>query len=252
MTVELAAEGSIARLTIGGPIDQGWAEAFVAGVGELRGRDDLRAILICGEDRMFCPGGDLRAMRVDPGRAVGRLARTLHDGLLGLRALDAPSVARVHGAAAGAGMSLVLACDLAIASRSASFTTAYSRVGLTPDLGATWFLPRRVGWARAAELLMTARVIGAEEAAELGIVLEVVDDEALEERVEAIVAELAAGPTRVYGRLRELLDSAATATLPAQLELEAAEVGRSAASVTGREGVAAFLAKRRADFTPGG
>jgi 2-(1,2-epoxy-1,2-dihydrophenyl)acetyl-CoA isomerase len=248
MSVELAAAGPIAGLRIAGPIDQAWAEAFFECVAELGRREDLRAVIVGGEGRMFCPGGDLRTMGTDPERDVGRLARTLHEGLLAMRRLDVPTVARVHGPAAGAGMSLVLACDLAVAGRSASFATAYSRVGLTPDGGASWLLPRRVGWPRAFELLASGRTIDAAEAAALGIVLEVVDDDALERRVKEIAAQLAAGPTRVYGSLRGLLDGAATATLTEQLEREAAEVARSAASPTGQEGIAAFLEKRRPTF----
>ena len=103
MSVELAVDGSVARLTIDGAIDQPWAEALVASAAELGRRGDVRVVVIGGSGRMFCPGGDLRTMTTDPERDVSRLATTLHDGLLALRALPAPIVARVHGAAAGAG-----------------------------------------------------------------------------------------------------------------------------------------------------
>ncbi|WP_354701588.1 enoyl-CoA hydratase-related protein [Paraconexibacter sp. AEG42_29] len=246
--VQLTVDDGVARLTLDGPITQDWADAFAACATSLTGREDVRVVVLGGTGRFFCPGGDLGSMDEDVESAVRHLAQTLHVGLLALRRLDAPSVARVHATAAGAGLSVVLACDVAIAARSASFTTAYSAVGLSPDGGATWLLPRRVGWPAATELLMSSRRVGADEAAALGLVARAVDDGELDAEVQALVATLAAGPTRAYGEIRRLLDRSATSSFADQLDAEATAIGRSAASPTGQAGIGAFLEKRRPDF----
>lgn len=246
----LSVDDGIADLRVSGAIDPDWASAFSEHVRELRERADLRVVKLSGDGRFFCPGGDLAWMRAqaDPESALHRLATTLHDGVLGLAALDAPVVARVHGAAAGAGLSLVLGADFAIAGASATFTVAYTTVGLSPDGGASWLLPRIVGQRRATELILTNRRLGAEEAAQLGIVTSAVDDDALDAAVDALVAQLAAGPTAAYGATKRLLQRSSQRDFADQLNAEANSLSALAGSATGREGIAAFLDKREAVF----
>lgn len=245
--VHASIEGGVATLTIDGAISQPWADAFVAATADLAGRGDaIRVVVLRSDGRHFCPGGDLHGM--PDAAAVHRLAATLHEGLLTLTSLDAPVIARVHAVAAGAGLSLVLACDLAVAARSASLTMAYSNVGLTPDGGASWMLPRLVGLRRATELVLTSRRIGAEEAAALGLVTEVVDDEDLDSAVSALVDRFRSGPTAAHGVAKRLLRASATATFEQQLAREAEAIAAAAASPTGQEGIAAFLAKRPPSF----
>lgn len=207
--MELTVSGDgVADLRIAGPIDLDWAQAWRGHLRDLRARDDVRVVLLRSEDRFFCPGGDLAWMSAqeDAEAAVGRLAAVLHEGLLDLAALDAPVVARVHGAAAGAGLSLVLAADLAIAGASATFTMAYTGVGLSPDGGSSWLLPRLVGRRRALEIYLTNPRMDAATAAQHGIVTRTVPDEQLDAEVDALVAQLAAGPTASYGAVRRLVD----------------------------------------------
>jgi len=158
-------------------------------------------------------------------------------------------IVSVQGAAAGAGMSLVLAADLAIAGAAASFTVAYTGVGLSPDGGCSYWLPRLVGHRRAKELMLTNRRVGADEAHEIGVVNEVVEDAALEERAEELAAQLAVGPTSSYGTVKRLLEATERASLAEQLAAESAAIALAADSPNGREGIAAFVEKRRPAFT---
>jgi 2-(1,2-epoxy-1,2-dihydrophenyl)acetyl-CoA isomerase len=249
--VQLTTSDGIAALSIEGPIDQAWAGAFLARGRELHElRREVRVVTLAGRGRFFCPGGDLRQMRDgdDIGAEVHRLAATLHEGLLELRALPAPVIVRVHGAAAGAGMSLVLAADIAVGSPAATFRTAYAAVGLSPDGGMSWLLPRIVGTRRATELLLTGRTVSAEEGVALGLLTELVAEDALDGRVDELARQLAAGPTGAYGAITTLLDRGATLSLADQLDLEAETIGTRADSAEGREGIAAFAAKRRPAF----
>jgi 2-(1,2-epoxy-1,2-dihydrophenyl)acetyl-CoA isomerase len=148
-------------------------------------------------------------------------------------------------------MSLVLAADLAVASRAASFTMAYTGVGLTPDGGSSYWLPRAVGYKRAMELMLTNRRVSAPEAADLGLVTEVVDAASLTERTEVVAAQLAAGPTSAYGGVKRLLTASLASRYRDQLKAEAESIACAAVSPNGREGVAAFVEKRRPRFVVG-
>jgi 2-(1,2-epoxy-1,2-dihydrophenyl)acetyl-CoA isomerase len=216
----------------------------------LQGRDDVRAVLLSASGKAFCVGGDIRhfASAADPEAALHAVAGDLHAALLALTQLDAPVVARVQGAAAGAGLSLVCAADVAIASTSASFTSAYTRIGLSPDGGQSWLLPRLIGLRRATDMLLNNPRVDAAEALRIGLVTEVVDDNALDARVHAVVAALADGPTPAFGATKRLLRASSTATFEEQLSAEADTIAGLAASPVGREGVAAFLGKRPPEF----
>ena len=245
----------LARITLvapnrGNAIDPEWARQFRDAAHGLRNRDDLRVVLLSAQGSAFCVGGDLRyfASVDDPYAALHELAFDLHDAMLVLSELDAPLVASVQGVAAGAGMSLVLAADLAIAAGSASFTMAYTGVGFSPDGGSSYWLPRLVGHRRAKELMLTNRRLSAAEAAELGVVTEVVDDDALASRTAELAAQLAAGPTSSFGALKRLLAATEQTSYREQLAAEAENIARTAASANGREGIAAFVEKRRPQF----
>jgi 2-(1,2-epoxy-1,2-dihydrophenyl)acetyl-CoA isomerase len=214
-------------------------------------RRDVRAVLLTGRGRMFSAGGDLVAF-AEAGEAVGALLKEitthLHAAISRLVRSDAPLVAAVNGPAGGGGLSLAAACDLVVASRSASFTSAFTRAGLSPDGSSTWFLPRKVGLGRALELTLTNRVLSAEEACDWGLVTRVVADEDLEGEAAAIAERLAAGPTGTFGETRRLLLAGTGESLETQMEHESQAIARTAASADGQEGIAAFLAKRPPEF----
>jgi 2-(1,2-epoxy-1,2-dihydrophenyl)acetyl-CoA isomerase len=248
--VELSVDGGIADLRIAGPIDMEWASGLRAHAAALAARDDVRVVRLTAEGRFFCPGGDLQWMLAQPDRrtAVHELAVVLHEGMSQLMRLDAPVVARVHGTAAGAGMSLVLAADIAIAGAAATFTMAYTRVGLSPDGGSSWLLPRIVGRRRAAEIMLLNPRIDADEAERLGIVTRTVPDDELDSAVDAVVAQLAEGPTPAFGAVKRLLGRSSQVDLDDQLHAEAESVAELGGSATGREGITAFVEKRRPEF----
>lgn len=248
-------DGGVATITLSSPgnansMTPEWGRCLRADVAELTASAGLKVVVLRAEGKAFCVGGDIRSFaEADDTRALlWSLAADLHESILRLRALDAPLVASVQGVAAGAGLSLVLAADLAIAGRSAFFSTAYTAAGLSPDGGMSWTLPRIVGRRRAAELLLTNRRVRAEEAAEIGLVTETVDDDQLEARTAEVVAALAKGSPASFGATRRLLDSAATTTFEQQLSLEAATIARLGAAPGGQEGLNAFLEKRAAVF----
>ena len=165
-----------------------------------------------------------------------------------LRELPKPVVCAVNGTAAGAGANIALACDLVIAARSANFVQAFSRIGLLPDSGGTWFLPRLAGSARAMGLALLGEKLSAEDAAAWGLIWRVVDDDALATEAMAIAKQLAAGPTTGYGLIKQALLASASNSLDAQLELERDLQRKAGFSEDYREGVAAFLEKRKPVF----
>jgi 2-(1,2-epoxy-1,2-dihydrophenyl)acetyl-CoA isomerase len=248
--VEVRVQGGVAHIPVGAPIYMDWARGLHDATAALAARDDVRVVLLAGEGRFFSPGGDLVWMNAQRDRvaALFELATTLHAGLEGLAALPAPVVARVHAAAAGAGFALVLAADIAVAGASASFTMAYTGVGLSPDGGSTWMLPRIVGRRRATELMLLNPRIDAQQAQQLGIVTRTVGDAELDETVDEIVRRLASGPTAAYGAVKRLLADSSQSSYSEQLAAEADAISWLAGSPTGAEGIAAFLEKRSPDF----
>ena len=244
-------DDGVSVLTLDGAIDLAWAEQLAQHATALRVDSTVRAVLIRSDGRLFCPGGDLQWMadQPDAAKALALLAGTLHAALLELAAMEAPVVASVHGPAAGAGFSLVMAADMAIAGASATFTMAYTGVGLSPDGGSSWLLPRIVGRRRAADLMLTSRSVSADEAERIGLVTRAGADDELGSETEALLARLATGPTASFGVIKRLLDRSSQSEFADQLAAEAAAISRIAATPAGREGVAAFLEKRRPDFS---
>ena len=212
--------------------------------------DGVGCVLLRAEGANFCVGGDVRAFAAapEPGKFLGELASVVHDAVLALAGGPSPVVAAVNGWAAGAGMSLAACADITIAAESARFRSAYSAIGLSPDCGLTWMLPRLVGRARAADLMLTNRPVGAAEAAAIGLAARVVADDSLRADAQAVAAELASGPTAAFERIRKLLDASDRSTLADQLDAEAASIAACADHPEGRAGVAAFTAGRRPVF----
>ena len=223
-------------------------KALAAALKDARA-DDVRAVVITGAGRGFCVGQDLNEFRDATGDIADRLRASYHPNVLAIRALEKPVIAAVNGAAAGAGLSLACACDIRIASDAAAFVPAFVNIGLVPDSGGTFFITRLLGPARAFEWMTSGRKLTAAEAQAWGLVSEVVEAAALEGHVADLAGRLADMPTRAIGMSKRLFDRAAESTLEDQLELEAQL--QSAATKTNdfREGVAAFLEKRKAEFT---
>ena len=249
-TVTLTTDGAVAELRISGAIDLAWTQQLRDHAAALRADAGVRVVKLVGEGRFFCPGGDLAWMDGQPDKqvAIHELASTLHTGLKDLMALDAPVVARVHGPAAGAGLSLVLGADIAIAADSATLVMAYAGVGLSPDGGSSWLLPRLVGRRRAAEIMMLNGPIKAPDAVGMGILTKAVPEDELDAAVDAVVTQLATGPTATYGAIKRLLGSSSQNDYETQLGLEADQIAALAGSPTGAEGIAAFLEKRKPSF----
>lgn len=213
--------------------------------------DDVRVVVIRGEGKMFCAGGDLSVMG-DAGEAapavVKQMAGDLHMALSRLNRMDAPVIAAVNGTAAGAGFSIAVATDLAIAVDSAKFTMAYTNAGLSPDGSSSYFLPRRIGDRRARELMLTNRLLSAQEALEWGILNQVVSADEFDDAVAKIASSLAKGPTRAYGQVKQLLTASFDNGLETQMELETRGISDMARSEDGQEGINAFLNKRNPEF----
>jgi 2-(1,2-epoxy-1,2-dihydrophenyl)acetyl-CoA isomerase len=215
-----------------------------------------RALLVSGEGRGFCAGGDLKQMlsswiAAGPGRPrTGALegAGDLHQAVSMLARMPKPVVCAVNGPAAGAGVGLALTGDVVWAAESATFTLAYTAIGLSPDGGTTYFLPRVVGPKRAAELLLTNRKLDAQEALQIGLVSRVLADEELLPAAEQIAKQLAAGPTRAYAEVRTLLRDSLRNGLEDQMEDERQAIARSVMTGDFAEGVTAFVQKRQPTF----
>ena len=260
-TIQLEMRGSVALLTLNRPeslnaLTTEVGRDFKAAVGELRGLG-ARAVVITGAGRAFCAGGDLREMQKIAERE-GKVdaffdepLRLLNECILLIRQTPVPFIAAVNGAASGGGCNFALACDLVIAGESARFNQAFIKIGLNPDCGGTFILPRLIGWKRAAELMMTGEVTTAARALEMGMINSVVPDDQLLAQALAMADKLAAAPTAAIGRIKELLEASATNDCESQLELERKAQIQSGQTRDFREGVAAFLEKRPPKFSGG-
>ncbi len=215
------------------------------------GDESVRAVLLRGEGKGFCAGGDIR-MFSRTLETDGGIPKSLPDGLHvmieKIRKLPKPIVACVHGTAAGAGFSLMLSCDLVIAADTARFNLAYTAIGAAPDGSSSYFLPRHVGMKKATEMFMAPRSMKAEEALELGLINRIVPAAELLDQARQMTRLLAAGPTYAYGRVKQLLDATWNNDLHTQLDLETDAITSSSQTEDFREGINAFLAKRRPAF----
>ncbi len=255
-TLTLDIEANVATITMNRP-DSGnalsplGAKEFCEVATALESNPEVRAVVLTGAGRMFCAGGDLAAMAQagdDRRRLLMQMAGDLHMGLSRLSRGNAPVIAAVNGTAAGAGLSMVMACDLAVAGESCVFTSAYTAAGLSPDGSSTYFMPRKIGDRRTRELMLTNRVLKGAEAVEWGIVNEVVEDGKQLERAMELARQIAAGPTLAFGAVKTLLNGTFDQTLESQMELESRAIADLSMSDDGREGIDAFLNKRKPSF----
>lgn len=213
----------------------------------------IGAVLLRGEGPSFCVGGDVKDMAEGKGRdlsteqRVRSLRRRMEASRL-LHVVPKPTIAAVRGAVAGAGLALALACDFRLVARSTKITSAFAKVGLSGDYGGSWFLTRIVGAARARDLYLRPRVISADEALAIGLVTEVIDDDALEERALRFAHELASGPRVTLGYMKQNLNHAITGSLESALDLEALHHTLSALTEDHHEAAAAFVDKRAPRF----
>lgn len=214
--------------------------------------DGCRSVILTGSGRGFCAGADLadRDPTLQGDRPdLGRTLETYYNPLVRqIRAMPKPVICAVNGVAAGAGANIALACDIVIAARSASFIQVFTRIGLVPDAGGTWWLTRLLGEARAKGLALTAEPLASETAERWGLIWRCVDDADLMTEAEAMAIQFAAGPTHAYGLTKQAIQAASVNSLDAQLDLERDLQRRAGQSDEYKEGVAAFLEKRRAVF----
>jgi len=253
--VLVSIEGGVERITLNRPdklnafnldMHRGLADAMSRAESD----PSIRCLLVTGAGRGFCAGADLagrdlKAGAVDLGKTLDENYNPL---IRRMRALPKPIVCAVNGVAAGAGANFALACDLVLAARSASFIQAFVKIGLVPDCGGTWFLPRLAGTQRAMALAMTGDRLSSEDAERWGLIWKCVEDAELEEKSREIARNLAAGPTRSLGFIKKAIHDSAGNSLAAQLDLERdlqREVGKGEDY---KEGVAAFLEKRKPAF----
>jgi 2-(1,2-epoxy-1,2-dihydrophenyl)acetyl-CoA isomerase len=252
VTIELNITDGVAVLAFNRPdsgngINLEFGKDLRATTQQIAADQSVRSVLIRGNGKNFCVGGDVKHFAtlgdgITP--ALRELADLLHESVLNVHALTVPVVVAVHGNAAGAGMSLALLGDICLAAQSARFRLAYTAIGLSPDGGSSWMLPRLVGPRIAADLALTNRMLDADEAQRIGIVSRVVDDDALQGEAEALVQQLADGPTGAFAATKRLLATSPMATFAEQLEQESISISTRAGEPEGQEGIAAFVAKR--------
>lgn len=246
----------IGRITLNRPevlnaLDAATARDFLAAVRTVTAEKGLRAILISAAGRAFLAGGDVASFRAGPktpSAVLNDILDAMHPAITALRSCDAPVVAAVHGAAAGAGLSLVMTADVVVAAEGTRFLMAYDKIGASPDCGATWLAPRLLGRARAMELLILGAQIDAAKAVDWGLIHAAVPAEELAARAEAITAQIAAGPTHAYGNSRRLVDAAFANPFAAHIEAERAAFLSCATTADFDEGTAAFVEKRKPAF----
>lgn len=250
--------GGVARITLNRPDRlNSFNDAMHAEVRDaldrIRNDGSARVLLLTGAGRGFCAGQDLGDRAVAPGEAPVDLGASIERNymplVLTLANLPMPTVCAVNGVAAGAGANLALACDIVLAARSASFIQAFCKIGLVPDSGGTYFLPRLVGGARAMGLAMLGDKLGAEQAERWGLIWRCVDDATLASETDALVGQLAVAPTRGLAAIKRTLRASWHNDLAAQLALERDMQRELGYSDDYREGVSAFMAKRPAQFT---
>jgi 2-(1,2-epoxy-1,2-dihydrophenyl)acetyl-CoA isomerase len=257
-TIQFEMHGSICLLTLNRPdrlnaLTVEVAHEFSAAVREALEKG-ARVIVLTGAGRAFCAGGDLREMQEIAGRE-GRVEaffdeplQILNEAILLIRRTPVPFIAAVNGVASGGGCNLALACDLVVAAESAKFNQAFIKIGLVPDCGGTFMLPRLVGLKRAAEMMFTGDLITAQRAAEMGMINSVAADGELMSQVMAMAEKLAHAPTAAIGQIKQLLEASALNDYGSQLDLERRAQIQAGQTKDFTEGVSAFLEKRPPRF----
>ena len=247
--VEITRDGAVLTITLNRPevlnaLNKAVHDGIYAGLESARD-PSVRAVVITGAGRGFCVGQDLQEFSSGAGSIADNLRANYHRTVLAIRALEKPVLAAVNGPAAGAGMSLAFACDVRIASDTASFVPAFVNIGLVPDSGGSWLVRRVLGTARAFEWLATGRRLPADEAHTWGVVSDVVPATEFAARTKEVADLYAAMPTRAVWETKRLLDAAETSTFEEQLELEATTQAELTQTSEFHERVAAFLEKRK-------
>jgi 2-(1,2-epoxy-1,2-dihydrophenyl)acetyl-CoA isomerase len=246
---------AVATLTLDRPdalnaLTVGLKEELLAAFSAVAADDAIRAVVLTGAGRAFCAGQDLRERLWPDAAPLADEIRLRYNPLVrAMRALPKPIVGAINGVAAGAGASLAFACDIRIAAEGATFVLAFGRVGLIPDTGATWLLPRLVGGAKAAELTLTTDALTAADGERLGLIARVVPADRLAAEAHALAVRLAAGAPRAQALAKRALERSWTASFDDQLELEADLQGEAGATADHAEGMAAFLDRRPPRFT---
>lgn len=254
--VILERDGAVARITLNRPdkgntIDVPLARGLLDAALACRQDDGIRCVLLTGNGRLFCGGGDVGcfAESLDNMPALLRdLTTPLHSAIGHLSRMDKPLITAINGPAAGAGLSLAVLGDVALASSSAHFSLAYPAIGLTADGGATWLLPRLIGLRKVQEMALTNRRFSADEAVAMGLVTRVVEGDKLAEEADALARQAASSATGALGAVRRLLLSSFGASLEEQMEAEASAIAQAGAGAEAREGITAFLEKRKPEF----
>jgi len=257
-TVQVETQGAVALVTLNRPDSANTLNLEIAmdllAAAMTCGRNPaVRAVVLTGAGRQFCLGGDLRAMAARDGGVDGYLRELtgyLHSAISHFVRMDAPVIAAVNGIAAGAGVGLVTMADLAVCGENSKFKLAYSGVGLTPDGGTSFLLPRTIGVKRTMELLLLDRALTAGEALEWGLVNSVVEDSQVVDEALRLAERLSSGPTLAFGKTKRLL-AASIAGLESQMVLESETIASQAVTEQGAEGINAFLQKRQPEFSAG-
>lgn len=252
-TIDFKADGAIARITLNRPdrLNSFTAHMHLELRDALANLGDARVVVLTGAGRGFCAGQDLNDRAVAPGEAVdlGETVEASWNPLIRtITSLPQPVVARVNGVAAGAGANIALACDIVVAANSAKFIQSFSAIGLIPDSGGTWVLPRLVGQTRALGLALTGEPLPADKAADWGLIWKAVEDEALDGEVDAIANKLASLPPLGLAAIKEMIRSSWQYSLDEELDRQADAMRRLGFTEDYREGVAAFLEKRSPTF----
>lgn len=243
------------RPAVGNALDIPMARALMEAGITLEEDDSVRCVVLTGEGRLFCAGGDVAAFAAAGDGLpafLKEITAYVHAAVARLARMNKPLVVAVNGPAAGAGFGLAILGDIVLVDPGAHFTVAYTGIGMSPDGGTTWFLPRLIGMRRAQELCLRNRRVGAVEAAEIGLATRVVADGALREEAGALAHELARGAMTALGATRRLLLESGVNGLEAQLDAESRSISAQARTGDGKEGIAAFLAKRKPDFVKQG
>jgi 2-(1,2-epoxy-1,2-dihydrophenyl)acetyl-CoA isomerase len=253
-TIDFKLDSGIARLTLNRPerLNSFTVEMHAEVADALARLEGARVLVLTGAGRGFCAGQDLSDRAVGPGQAVdlGHSVETYYNPLIRrLTSLPFPVVARVNGVAAGAGANIALACDIVVAAKSAKFIQSFASIGLIPDSGGTWVLPRLVGQARALGLALTAEPLPAEKAAEWGLIWKAVEDDQLDAEVDALAGRFASAPTRGLARIKKMIRESWGHALEEELDLQRDAMRELGHSDDYREGVAAFMEKRTPRFT---